>query len=77
MVAGAERLGFDVRLRQACCLNGTVAIRVRPGFGRMTATLVPPPGGWVGQWPTAWLGGLGTRGTPCSSAAPFAWSPRR
>jgi general secretion pathway protein N len=53
-------LGFEIRLRQACCINGTVAIRLRPGFGRMTATLVPPAGGWVGQWPTAWLGGLGT-----------------
>jgi general secretion pathway protein N len=21
---------------------------------------VPPPQGWVGQWPSAWLGGLGT-----------------
>jgi general secretion pathway protein N len=32
---------------------------VRPGFGRTIYTLVPPSG-WVGQWPTALLGGLGT-----------------
>ena len=51
--------GVEVRLRQACCLNGTVKLVVKPGFGRTTVTLVPPPG-WVGQWPNAWLGGLGT-----------------
>ena len=53
-------LGLELRLRQACCLNGTVAVRFRPGFGRMSATLTPPSAGWVGQWPSAWLGGLGT-----------------
>jgi general secretion pathway protein N len=34
-------------------------LQVRPGFGRLGVTLVPPPG-WVGQWPSAFLGGLGT-----------------
>ena len=57
---GLNGLGFELRARQPCCLNGTVAVQIRPGFGRMTATLVPPTGGWVGQWPSAWLGGLGT-----------------
>jgi len=52
--------GFELRLRQACCLNGTVALQLRPGLGRTALTLVAPPGGWVGQWPSAWLGGLGT-----------------
>ncbi len=52
-------LGFELRLQHACCLNGTVAVQVRPGFGRTEYTLVPPPG-WVGQWPAALLGGLGT-----------------
>lgn len=46
-------------LRQACCLNGPVALRLAPGFGRVQVTLLPPAG-WVGQWPSAWLGGLGT-----------------
>jgi len=36
-----------------------VALQMRPGFGRVTYTLVPPSG-WVGQWPSALLGGLGT-----------------
>jgi len=57
---GLKGLGFELRARQACCLNGTVALEVRPGFGRMNMVLVPPPGGWIGQWPSAWLGGLGT-----------------
>jgi general secretion pathway protein N len=52
--------GLEVRVRQACCLNGTVALRIQPGWGRLAVTLVPPPDGWVGQWPSAWLGGLGT-----------------
>lgn len=51
--------GLEVRLRQDCCLNGTVKLLVKPGLGRTAVTLVPPPG-WVGQWPNAWLGGLGT-----------------
>lgn len=52
-------LGLELQLEQACCLNGTVALRVQPGLGRTTYTLVPPPGG-IGQWPSAFLGGLGT-----------------
>ena len=51
--------GLEVQLQHACCLNGTVALQVRPGFGRTEYTLVPPSG-WVGQWPAALLGGLGT-----------------
>ena len=52
-------LGLELQLQHACCLNGTVALKVQPGFGRTSYTLVPPSG-WVGQWPTALLGGLGT-----------------
>jgi general secretion pathway protein N len=52
-------LGLELQLQHACCLNGTVALQVRPGFGRVEYVLVPPSG-WVGQWPTALLGGLGT-----------------
>ena len=51
--------GFELRARHDCCLNGPVVMRLRPGFGRMAATVVPT-GGWIGQWPSAWLGGLGT-----------------
>jgi general secretion pathway protein N len=52
-------LGLELRATQACCLNGTVTLRLTPGLSRWTAVLVPPAG-WVGQWPSAWLGGLGT-----------------
>ena len=61
-------LGLVLQLDQACCLNGTVALRVQPGFGRTTFTLVPPSG-WVGQWPTAFLGGLGKPDGPGDGGA--------
>lgn len=51
--------GLELRITHACCLNGTVAVQLRPGIGRLAATLVSPPG-WVGQWPASVLGGLGT-----------------
>jgi general secretion pathway protein N len=53
-------LGVEVRARQACCLNGTVIVRLRPGLNRVSATVLPPSGGWLAQFPSAWLGGLGT-----------------
>ncbi len=55
---GPSRSGAELRLTQACCINGSAIVRVSPGFGRWSATLVSP-GAWVGQWPTAWLAGLG------------------
>lgn len=57
---GTKGLGFELRAKHACCLNGTVALELRPGLGRTTVKLTPPIGGWIGQWPSAWLGGLGT-----------------
>ncbi len=56
---GLAGTGLEIRATQACCLNGTVALRVTPGLSHWTVALVPPAG-WVGQWPSAWLGGLGT-----------------
>ena len=56
---GWRRSAFDLLVTHACCLNGSVAVQLRPGFGRIEATLLPTAG-WVGQWPSAWLGGLGT-----------------
>jgi general secretion pathway protein N len=52
-------LGLELQMRQACCLNGTVAVRIQPGLGRV-AFILMPSSGWVAQWPTAFLGGLGT-----------------
>jgi len=56
---GLRGLAFEIRAQHACCLNGTVAMLVKPGLGRMQAELVSPPD-WVGQWPGALLSGLGT-----------------
>jgi general secretion pathway protein N len=52
--------GLEMQAAQACCLNGVVTVMLNPGLGRMSATLLPTTAGWVGQWPSAWLGGLGT-----------------
>ena len=54
-----QGMGLLLQLEQACCLNGSVAVKVQPGFGRISYTLLPTSG-WVGQWPSAFLGGLGT-----------------
>ena len=56
---GLNALALELRARQDCCLNGTVVLRLRPGLGRMGIMLMPSPG-WTAQWPSAWLGGLGT-----------------
>lgn len=52
-------LGFELRARHACCLNDTVSVHLKPGLGRMSVELAPKPD-WIGQWPGAFLGGLGT-----------------
>lgn len=51
--------GLELQLRQACCLNETVALQLRPSFSGMAVTLVGEPD-WIAQWPSAWLSGLGT-----------------
>ena len=50
---------LEVVLHQDCCLNGDLTVRWAPTFGGYTATLAPPADA-VGQWPSAWLTGLGT-----------------
>ena len=52
--------GVDVALRHACCLSEGVALRWEPGFARQRLSLRPAADGTIGQWPAAWLGGLGT-----------------
>jgi general secretion pathway protein N len=52
--------GLQLAARQDCCLNGTLLAEIRPGLGRVRIALIAPPQGWIGQWPSAWLGGLGT-----------------
>jgi general secretion pathway protein N len=57
---GWRGLGLELRARQPCCLNGEAVLRLRPGFGRMAATLERSPGGWLARWPASWLAALGT-----------------
>jgi general secretion pathway protein N len=52
-------LGLSTQLRHDCCLNGTVTLLTHLGWGRMAMSVQSPPG-WTGQWPAAWLAGLGT-----------------
>jgi len=54
--------GVELAARQECCINGTLRLQIRPGFGRIKATYAPPAGSGtvLGAWPSAWLGGLGT-----------------
>ena len=54
-----QGLGLSVGLRQVCCINGELKLAVQPGWGRLRLEL-PPTQGVVGQWPAAWLTGLGT-----------------
>lgn len=56
---------LELRARQDCCLRGEPRLRLRPGFGRWWVELLPAPGSAaaaavIGQWPAAWLAGLGT-----------------
>jgi general secretion pathway protein N len=48
-------------LRQDCCISGTLRLRLHPGVGawrlELPASATPQP---LGQWPAAWLAGLGT-----------------
>ncbi|MCW7539888.1 type II secretion system protein N [Aquabacterium sp. A7-Y] len=56
---GLAGRALQLNLRQDCCLNGTVSLQIRPGLGRTEVKLLPQ-GGWVGQWPSGLLSGLGT-----------------
>jgi general secretion pathway protein N len=62
---------WEVQLRHPCCLRGVPRVRVSPDWPRLRVTLTPDPvvgapptapggGPAVGQWPAAWLAGLGT-----------------
>lgn len=52
-------LALRLDLRQACCINGVLSLRLLPGVGRL-AVEVPGGGDWLAQWPSDVLRGLGT-----------------
>lgn len=47
-----------LRLSQACCMLQPLEIRLRPGLSSLELNLQPSQGG-LGEWPAAWLSGLG------------------
>jgi len=55
---GLRAWAFELRLRQDCCMAGDVVLRVRPGLGSFAVQLMPGDA-ILGEWPAAWLTGLG------------------
>jgi general secretion pathway protein N len=55
---GLRGLGLELRVRQPCCIGDELLLHVRPGLGRVAIQL-PPGSGTLGEWPAAWLAGLG------------------
>ena len=54
-------MALNLRFKHECCINGQPTVRIQPGFGRTLVTLMPDPSSTtLGQWPAAWLTGLGT-----------------
>ena len=51
--------GLELKVSHACCLNGELRLRIAPRLDGFKVT-VPASTGAVGQWPAAWLAGLGT-----------------
>ncbi len=49
---------FELQAQQACCLNDSFRVQLEPGLGRMKLSVLPVQGA-LGQWPMAWLAGLG------------------
>lgn len=62
-----QGLGLRLALEHDCCLSPGTALQLQPGWGSLQVTLQTAPGKpvpegltTVGQWPAAWLVGLGT-----------------
>lgn len=56
---GWEAGALALQLRHACCLHDTPVLHLRPGIGRLRVALPVAPDA-LGEWPAAWLTGLGT-----------------
>ena len=61
---GLDGAALALRARQDCCIQGELKLRVVPGLGRLRLELptitTGGPTTLLGQWPAAWLTGLGT-----------------
>ncbi|MDE2455030.1 MAG: type II secretion system protein N, partial [Burkholderiales bacterium] len=60
---GLDGFALALRARQPCCIHGELALRVAPAWGGLKISL-PAAQGSYGQWPAAWLDGLGTPFNP-------------
>ena len=50
--------GLRLQLSQDCCMTGLLVLEWRPGWGQQTLSVLPASES-IGQWPAAWLEGLG------------------
>ena len=50
--------GPSLQLKQACCMISPIDMQLRPGLRGLQVNLQPSQGG-LGEWPAAWLSGLG------------------
>jgi general secretion pathway protein N len=55
---GLRGLALELRLRQPCCIADELVLLLRPSLGGLSVQLLPGSG-QMGEWPAAWLSGLG------------------
>ena len=55
---GLRGLALELRVRQPCCINEELVLLLRPGLGQLSVQMMPGSG-QLGEWPAAWLAGLG------------------
>lgn len=51
--------GLRLQLAQDCCIAPGLALELRPSWSGLSLAVLPASGDLVGQWPAAWLEGLG------------------
>ena len=73
---GLDGAALALRARQLCCISGELTLRVTPGLGRLRLELPSATGAntQLGQWPAAWLVGLGTPWNTLQPAGTLALS---
>lgn len=55
---GLRGMAVELRVRQSCCIDEQLLLLWRPSLGKQVVQLMPGSGP-VGEWPAAWLAGLG------------------